>query len=86
MALLRVHPSARLLGPRKPADAQPDLEGIDAGIGRREACVGNVHVARFNAPIVFSAQEVHAERSAARKINLRRPCGHFVIREQCSPA
>src|SRR5207245_6512935 len=68
----------------EPADAEAELDGVDPRVGRREARVGNVHVADFHAPMEALAENVHSQRRAGSEIHLRGSGGNLVIGEQSS--
>ena len=52
------------------AEAQAELNGVDAGIQIGHSRVRNVHEAHFRADIVFATQEVHAQSAAGGEIDL----------------
>src|SRR5260370_8120569 len=73
-----------LLAAQAKTDAK--LNGIDAGIGRSQPGVGNMHVANFRADVVFAAREVQAQSAAGSEIDAGRCFGDFGIgKESAAP-
>lgn len=56
---------------RENAEADAQLNGVDSGIGRGDAGVGDVHEADFRADIVLAAEEMQAEGGAGGEIYVR---------------
>ena len=51
------------------SDAQPDLHRIHSRIQVRQACVRDVHVADFDAPVIFLAEDVGAQRGLVHEVH-----------------
>lgn len=68
---VELSPAAELLFLAEPAEADAQLDGVDAGIRLGHAGVRNVLVADLGAQIVFALQKVQSECAAAGEINLR---------------
>ena len=64
------------------ADAQAELHCVEAWIYTAEACVGNVQIAEFEAPIIFRAQDVCAEGGRGREVYFAGEGGNVVVGEQ----
>ncbi len=74
------HPALFLL--TEPAEAQAQLNCVDAGIGRSKAGVGNVHEANLRAQVALGAQKMQADGAAGRKIDSRNSRGHLRVCEE----
>src|SRR5437762_4228342 len=74
------HPALFLL--TEPAEAQAQLNCVDAGIGRSKAGVGNVHEPNLRAPVALGAQKMQADGAARRKIDSRSSRGHLRVCEE----
>src|SRR5260370_28921928 len=73
-----------LLAEQAKTDAK--LNGIDAGIGRSQPGVGNMHVANFRADVGFAAREVQAQSAAGSEIDAGRCFGDFGIGKESAAA
>ncbi len=66
----------------EPAHAEAELDGVDSGIGRSQAGIGDVYETKFDAPVELVAEDVHSERPAGREIHSGSSSGHLVVGEQ----
>jgi len=64
------------------ADAEAELHCVEAWIYTGEACVGDVQVAYFQAPIIFRAQDVCAEGGRRREVYFAGEGGKVVVGEE----
>src|SRR5258708_8558680 len=69
----------------KPPDPQTNLEGVDARIEVGQSGVGDVHVARLDAPAVPGSEQMDAKHTAARKVHGVRGPWNVVVVDQRSP-
>lgn len=70
----------------KAAEAEADLNSVDAGVGAVQAGVGDVHEAELRAEIVFAAQEVRADSAAGGEIYMRSVWRSFDVGEEGAAA
>ena len=61
--------------------AKAHLDGVEAGIGRGQTCVRDVHVAEFQAHVVSLAENMRAQRGLVHKVHRIGSCRHVVIRK-----
>ena len=55
---------AQLLRLGEPAEADAQLQRVDAGIGRSQSGAGDVHEAKFGRPVEFASQKMQADAAA----------------------
>src|SRR5215813_8623808 len=68
------------------AEAEAELDGVDARIQVGDARVGNVHIADFGADGVLFAGEMQAERASAREVDARSVFRHLDVCKECAAA
>jgi len=68
------------------AQSNPDLQSINAAIARAEAGVGDVHVAKFDAPIAAITEEMCPQGGAGCEVHARSSEWHVVVGKQRSAA
>jgi len=66
----------------EPAHAEAELDGVDSGIGRGQPGIGNMQVAKFDAPVEPVLEDVDSERPAGREIHSGSSAGHLVVGEE----
>jgi hypothetical protein len=56
-------------GTEKSSNAQPHLYRVDPRIRRGQACIGDVQIAQFQAPVVLRAEDVRAQGSGGSEVH-----------------
>src|SRR5271165_6582703 len=79
-------PPLRLMSLAEPAEADAQLDGVNARVGFGHTGVGDVLETNFGADIVFALQEVQAQRAAGGEVNLRGARRSFHVGEEGTAA
>jgi len=70
----------------EPSDAEADLDCVDSWIWRGQACVRDMQVAEFDAPVIFWAENVGAERGGGGEVYGVGVGGDVVVGEESASA
>lgn len=65
----------------EPSHSQADLDGVHSRVQIGEACVGDVHIAHLDAPVVFCVEDVRAEGGLVHEVDRVGVGGNFVVGE-----
>src|SRR5690349_2810172 len=72
--------------PQKPSDSEANLHGVQPRIHRGQSSIGDVQVAEFDAPVVFVAEEMRAQRGGGGEVDVICKSGNVVVGEEYAAA
>src|SRR5579864_3877927 len=75
-----------LFAAEESSDTQSHLHRVDSWIRRRQACIGDVQVAHFQAHVIFRAEDVRTEGGLWSEVHGVSACRDIVVGEERAAA